>query len=766
MNPVRMAKRTWAALFLLPVTVLAQTASAPDYATEVQPVFDRYCVACHACYDAPCQLDLTQPSGILRGASKKPVYDGTRLREVAPSRLDIDATGESAWRERGFHSVLGGGQAPSLLLALIGQKAAHPLQAGAPLPKELKTGIRRKNYCPAPDELPDYFRKHPHAGMPFGFPAIPQADADTLRAWVHAGAPMQKPLLQQTADEARQVRQWEDWLNGKSPEQRLVSRWLYEHLAFARLHFSSVYRGNFYRLVRSRTPAGKPVSEIATRYPNSDPGEAYYYRFRPELGTRVYKTLIRFTLNETQLQRTRELFFGTSWKAGDLPGYSAEDRANPFVTFGAIPARARYQFMLDNAHYFIRTFIRGPVCRGQIATDVIRDHFWVMFQEPDQDQYIRDAGYRRTVDKLLSLPGVDHDLLDGASAWLAAADGRNRYEELRKAQYRDHAPEGAALGDIWAGDGNNPNALLSVFRHHDSATVVRGWLGQQPLTTWWMDYPLLERAYYNLVANFDVFGSVSHQAQTRLYFDLIRNGSEQNFLRLLPASHRKPVLSRWYRGSGKLKLWLAYEKIDTQQPSAVGLRSDSPYPELLGQLLHRFAHLNQTPDPINRPVIDQLDAETALLSTLSNTPLGNMPAIRHLPDASLVRVTEGDGTQRIYTLVRNRMHTNVAFMLGESLRYQAELDELTVTRGITTGYPNFMFEVPLEDLPAFVAGLRDKANGRQAAFVRNLVETWGRRRSDPRVWNTFHAVHDFMREDEPLEAGILDLNRYIDYPES
>ncbi|WP_346657193.1 fatty acid cis/trans isomerase [Pseudomonas sp. SWRI154] len=34
-----------------------------------------------------------------------------------------------------------------------------------------------------------------------------------------------------------------------------------------------------------------------------------------------------------------------------------------------MPAQARYQFMLDNAENFVRTFIRGPVCRGQIATD-------------------------------------------------------------------------------------------------------------------------------------------------------------------------------------------------------------------------------------------------------------------------------------------------------------------------------------------------------------------------------------------------------------
>ncbi len=48
-----------------------------------------------------------------------------------------------------------------------------------------------------------------------------------------------------------------------------------------------------------------------------------------------------------------------------MPGYGLHRRANPFETFEAIPAEARYRFMLDDAEYFVRTFIRGPVCRGR-----------------------------------------------------------------------------------------------------------------------------------------------------------------------------------------------------------------------------------------------------------------------------------------------------------------------------------------------------------------------------------------------------------------
>jgi hypothetical protein len=66
---------------------------------------------------------------------------------------------------------------------------------------------------------------------------------------------------------------------------------------------------------------------------------------------------------------------------------------------------------------------------------------------------------------------------------------------------------------LWAG---NDNALLSIFRHFDSASVNKGLIGEVPQTMWLFDYPLLERTYYQLVVNFDVFGNVSHQAQTPL----------------------------------------------------------------------------------------------------------------------------------------------------------------------------------------------------------------------------------------------------------
>ena len=87
-----------------------------------------------------------------------------------------------------------------------------------------------------------------------------------------------------------------------------------------------------------------------------------------------------------------------------------------------------------------------------------------------------------------------------------------------------------------------------MFRHFDNATVVKGFVGDIPKTLWVMDYPMLERTYYELVVNFNVFGTAAHQAETRLYFDLIRSGGENSFLHFMPSDVRTAMRNTWYQG--------------------------------------------------------------------------------------------------------------------------------------------------------------------------------------------------------------------------
>ena len=737
-------------------------APAISYTRDIQPIFTEKCVACHACYDSACQLNLGSAEGAARGASKTPVYDGERSQATPTTRLFYDAFGKQAWQQKGFYSVLDAqGSQAALMARMLELGHNAPLQPNAKLPDEIVLGLNRQNMCAMPGEFNAYAGSHPKEGMPLAVTGLTDQQYQTLQRWLASGAPIDEQGLAPSAREALQVQQWETLFNQSGARESLVARWLYEHLFLAHIYFENGEPGHFFQWVRSRTPSGQPIDLIATRRPNDDPGTQVYYRLWPVQGVIVHKTHITYPFSAAKMARIKDLFYSGDWQVSALPGYGPGRRANPFQTFEAIPAKARYQFMLDNAEYFVRTFIRGPVCRGQIATDVIRDNFWTLFQDPDHDLYITDARYRGQATPLLAMPGQNDDVGSVLSLWLAYRDKRNQYEALRRDSYADLPPP--SWSTLWAG---NDNALLTIFRHFDSASVTKGLIGEVPQTMWLFDYPLLERTYYQLAVNFDVFGNVSHQAQTRLYFDLIRNGAEQNFLRLMPAGTREDFLDDWYQSSGKFKMWLDYESIDDDKRSALKLDEKDPKRDFAKQLLARYGDLNARPDPINRcdsaycsrPGIDpQLqDAEQAL-SRLTSRPAAGLKVIDQLPEASMLRIQTRSGQRVFYSLLRNRAHSNVAFMLGEQLRYQPGLDTLTLYPGVLSSYPNFIFNIPADQVPDFVTAME---NAKDAHRFEKIVERWGIRRSHPQFWQYFHDQTRFLEETDPVEAGVLDMNRY------
>ena len=754
---------TSATLALVACIAQAQgPAAAISYTRDIQPIFTEKCVACHACYDSACQLNLGSAEGAARGASKVPVYDGERSQAAPTTRLFYDAFGKQAWQQKGFYSVLDAqGSQAALMARMLELGHNAPLQPNAKLPEEIVLGLNRANMCATPGEFNAYAGAHPKEGMPLAVTGLTDQQYQTLQRWLASGAPIDEQGLAPSAREALQVQQWENLFNQPGARESLVARWLYEHLFLAHIYFENGEAGHFFQWVRSRTPSGQPIDLIATRRPNDDPGTQVYYRLWPVQGVIVHKTHITYPFSAAKMARIKDLFYSGDWQVSALPGYGPGRRANPFETFEAIPAKARYQFMLDNAEYFVRTFIRGPVCRGQIATDVIRDNFWTLFQEPDHDLYITDARYRGQATPLLAMPGQNDDVGSVLGLWLAYRDKRNQYEALRRDSYADlPAPSWSSL---WAG---NDNALLTIFRHFDSASVTKGLIGEVPQTMWLFDYPLLERTYYQLAVNFDVFGNVSHQAQTRLYFDLIRNGAEQNFLRLMPADTREDFLDDWYQNSGKLKLWLDYEAIDDDKPSGLHLDEKDPKRDFANQLLSRYGALDVSPDPINRcigaycsrpgigPALQ--DAEQAL-SRLTSRPAAGLKVIDQLPEATMLRIETASGQRVVYSMLRNRAHSNVAFLLGEAYRYQPGLDTLTIYPGVMSSYPNFMFNIPAHDVPAFVTAME---NAKDAKRFEKIVDRWGVRRSHPQFWQYFHDLSQYIRETTPVEEGVLDMNRY------
>ena len=99
----------------------------------------------------------------------------------------------------------------------------------------------------------------------------------------------------------------------------------------------------------------------------------------------------------------------------------------------------------------------------------------------------------------------------------------------------------------------------------------------------------------------------------------------------------------------------------------------------------------------------------------------------------------------------------MAFLIGESLRYQPGLDTLTIFPGVLSSYPNFIFNIPAEQVPDFVGSME---NAKDPASFEKIVERWGIRRSHPQFWQYFHDLSRYIHETEPVEEGVLDMNRY------
>lgn len=746
-------------------TALAYSFADVEPAALLQTI-DRRCVVCHGCYDAPCQFRMTSAEGIARGASKQPVYDASRLIEAPLTRLGIDASTVGGWRNLGFFDVTQNmkddNSARSLLWRMLEYGKNHPVLENAALPKSIDLDITRELTCPTPAEFDRYKRDNPYGGMPYAMAPLSEEESASLLAWVGAGAPALQRSQSMTESLAHQISEWETFLNGRTNKERLIARYLYEHLFLAHLYFSDDSTGAYFKLVRASTPPGQPVDIIATRRPFDDPvTNTLYYRFILITQPILHKTHITYELDPAKLEHLKNIFLNTEWDIETLPSYERSVASNPFAAFAAIPAQARYEFLLDDAEYFIRTFIRGPVCRGQVAVNVIEDRFWVMFLAPNVDFAVRDPVYLGKATPLLGLPAeyAEGSLFERfVPAYL---DHHRLYAELRERRYGAADPDkaGPSLDGIWRGNANTGPALLTVFRHFDNATVVAGFVGDIPETAWVIDFPTLERIYYNLVAGFDVFGSVDHQVATRVYMDLLRIESEDLFLTFLPPTHRRAYHDDWYRG-GHTKVRTLYHRkpIDVDRGTQIIYTSDDPKAEFLTKVLERDRSGVSKADALSRPYGPQstLTIQHSALSSLASTPA---PWVKYLPDLILLRIKNTKGEDGVFSIIHNKAHTNIAFLFAENLRREPKKDTVTIIEGQIGSYPNYFLIVDRPHLSNLVEDLQSVRSKKEWL---SFIDTYGVRRSSPDFWRTADFFQNVATRDHPRVGGLLDLNRYVD----
>ncbi|EHS1185675.1 fatty acid cis/trans isomerase [Vibrio vulnificus] len=739
-----------------------QSAQSAFFMHDVKPIIENRCVVCHACYDAPCQLKLSSVEGIDRGASKTLVYQGTRLTATAPTRLFEDAQTTQEWRDAGFHPVLNEraqtGVAnidAGLIARLLQQKERHPLPQQDQL-EGFDFSIDREQTCPTIEEFDQYERTNPSWGMPFGMPNLSAKEHQTLMAWLENGAIMNDhiPL---TREQAAEITRYEQMFNKSSRKNQLAARYIYEHLFLSHLYFSELEgEPRFFTMVRSSTPPGEPVQRIVTRRPYDDPGvERVYYRIIPEQGTIVDKTHMPFALNSQRMKDWKAWFIDADYVVEQLPSYDPEIAANPMSAFIDLPVKARFKFMLDNAQNTIMAYIKGPVCRGQLALNVINDRFWVFFLDPDKADIPEVNEFYRSQADNLKLPGELESNTLPVTNWVKYSTQQARYLEAKSEFINHWFKNGTHLTTdiIWDGNGTNPNAALTVFRHFDSASVVQGLVGEKPKTAWVLDYALLERIHYLLVAGFDVYGNFGHQLITRMFMDFLRLEGESNFIALLPADMRHQEQSSWYQQQNRqLSDFLQRNVAPFSQPTSVVYKTDDPKSELFDILRRQVSPiLNARYEIVDTGMIVKNEALLKSLNLVKGEKL--LP----IPQITMLMVKADTGKEQLYTLLHNNAHLNISSLFNEEKNRDPANDSLTIVRGVVGSYPAAFFSLNENQVAEFVQIIT--AMESEQDYVK-LLDKFAIRRSSTNFWSFSDKVHTWYRNDQPIEFGLLDYNRF------
>lgn len=744
------------------------------YIRQVQPIFESRCIACHSCFNAPCQMNLQSYEGFERGANKSLVYNGGRSQSVEPTRMWIDAHSTDVWRQKGFYS-LNTSKSPSdnLFFELL----QHRVKTSD---VKIEKQVAESMYCPSSmEEYNKLGKTKDQVAMPYGFPPLNSEELKKVETWVTAGSPRSPAQEQLRVSKKHKniqkfIRDWESFLNNKSLKHQLVSRYIYEHLFLGHLYFPQD-QGTFFRLVRSKTQCDSGIDEIGTRRPNDSPGvDKFYYCLRQFEGAIAAKTHIPFELTSDRLNRYKKMFWEQAWKVDKMPSYEAGVAENPFVAFKDIPVKARYQFLLDESQFFVNNFIRGPVCNGSMAVNSIQEQFYIFFLNPESDNTVLSAGYESKSRELLMLPGVwgsDVEIKETPAFISKIVDHREAYRKFRSEWKHKLRPQGYSINDIWDGDEVNPNAVLTVFRHDDNAAVLKGAIGDLSKTVIILDYPLFERLVYNLYVNFDVFGNVGHQLLTRLYMDFIRMEGEELFLAFLPSKDRVNIREQWYKGfMTQMKMKYVFPPLGLTEPTAVPfLEGRDSKKQMIEKILFGYLkpeargildHINWkkiNPGEAIKDNTQQDNVERSLWNIASVQAGEKTPFAQFFPDLSLLKVKMANGTFRVFSLIHNKEHENVSWILVESMRFAPQEDSLTIKEGYWGGYPNIIFDVSEKDLSQFVNQVQSLKTEKD---YKKLKKQFAISRYNPEFWNHYDALIANFKKTAPVDFGYLDLTRY------
>jgi hypothetical protein len=128
------------------------------------------------------------------------------------------------------------------------------------------------------------------------------------------------------------------------------------------------------------------------------------------------------------------------------------------------------------------------------------------------------------------------------------------------------------------------------------------------------------------------------------------------------------------------------------------------------------------------------------------------------PETSYIVIELEDKKHQIYTVIKNRDHENISWILGESLRLKPENDTLTLVSGFVAFYPNYFFKIKISELDSFVD---ENLNIKDSNDFLRLKNRFGVSRVSSDFWNVYDLLNSEYKKLDQLNFGWLDLSRYL-----
>ena len=338
-------------------------------------------MVCHGCYDAPCQLKLDAWEGccVVPARTRS---DGTRLVNANLARLFEDARASTSGGIKGFIRYWMAGSAARHLLRMLQLKARSSAARRPRAAGRFDFGWIATSSAANPTSSDAFARITAVGACPTEYLPWRMRTRCSANGWKQGAPGCREPLPHRRFRPRSIAGRPSSTVPASS---RSWYRAIYEHLFIGDLYFSGsagcacyFHAGAFAHRPGARQSRSSPHAGPMTRRGDEPPPPA-----SPLHQLVLDKRHMPYALNDARMTRWNALFFRPRYEVSRLPGYQASVAANPFVAFRELPVASRYQFMLDGGAIHHHGVYQGPVCRGQVALNVIDDHFWVIFTDPN-----------------------------------------------------------------------------------------------------------------------------------------------------------------------------------------------------------------------------------------------------------------------------------------------------------------------------------------------------------------------------------------------